>query len=920
MTQDKVALIFQRVKKDESFKRMFFKKLSTTENPYPWFDKLSKEGYLDPQKNNKNPIINDNNYTIPYWYALDYLENVASHLSKKPDKVILDRLVEVIDSIIDFQKEGERIENPNTDYKTIKIIFLLPIERISEKHIDFIQTALASKFSSILLISSELEKTVIPYLIKQGAKEALLKTLKIILNYKTDKAHPFSFLDFKSVIEDYWLSEILQKNGDKIIGICGISLAELLMDIMKDILQKDKNSFSYAVIHTIEDSDQNFLEGNYQLQLVRFLRRTLENLKPPTQEHMLQDFLKSESLIFKRIGIHVVSYFYLEYNQLFWQWKGNPLEDYVLKHEIYQLILLNKKKIVDAEVDTFLGWVESIKLSATKDAPEGSPQYLAIDAYAKLEWLSALDGIYSEKVSLLIEKYSKFYKGKIEHPGYLLWTSPVQVSIGAPEVFPPEVIAKSNSDLIQYILAYKPKEPSFYQTRADILYSFNGIVRENPDKFASDINPFLNLDFRFQESLISGFTDAWRKNKQFPLLSVLEFLNEITSSQRYNDDKSQEKNFFTKSIADFIFEGTRDEKHVFDDDFLPLCESILLRLTANAYPTVTSDTTDVHTAVLNSPLGILYYALITYSLRFAKVNNKNKEEKWVNSIKAYYQSIIESTRTIEFEESLGTFLPQLYYLDKQWTISNINKLFPKENQAMWKFGFSSYLFHSTTLSKDLYCLLKENGHYKKALESVEKYSFEKLPQHICIAYLNDLENLEKGSLLTDLITGSNVSYLMEFVNFFWHLRGKLDEKMKGKVKPAWGAIISHISNVAEKDKYRGILAHLAYWLILVEDIDEDIANWMKFSNKYIDDVGSMFYVEYLNNHVSKNPEQVADIFYDLLSNANYFPYIEKEEVIALVNSLYERGQKEKANRICNIYLSKGFEFLRNLYERNNPKA
>jgi hypothetical protein len=144
--------------------------------------------------------------------------------------------------------------------------------------------------------------------------------------------------------------------------------------------------------------------------------------------------------------------------------------------------------------------------------------------------------------------------------------------------------------------------------------------------------------------------------------------------------------------------------------------------------------------------------------------------------------------------------------------------------------------------------------------------------------------------------------------------------MKGKVKPVWGAIISHISSIEEKDKYRDVLAHLSYWLILVDDIDGDIVNWMKYSNKYMNDVGSMFYVEYLNNHVAKNPEQVAEIFYDLLSNSKYFPYIKPGEVIALVTSLFERGQKEKTNRICNAYLSKGFEFLRTVYEKNNPKS
>jgi len=130
--QEKVTRIFQEVERNEAFKRMFFKKLSETENPIPWFEELRKRGNLDPS-NNKNPKMDGNNYTVPYWQVLGYLENLAKHITEKPEEIILEKLIDLINSIIEYKENDQRIENPHTDWMIIKTIFKLPIEKIVAK-------------------------------------------------------------------------------------------------------------------------------------------------------------------------------------------------------------------------------------------------------------------------------------------------------------------------------------------------------------------------------------------------------------------------------------------------------------------------------------------------------------------------------------------------------------------------------------------------------------------------------------------------------------------------------------------------------------------------------------------------------------------------------------------------------------------
>ena len=45
--------------------------------------------------------------------------------------------------------------------------------------------------------------------------------------------------------------------------------------------------------------------------------------------------------------------------------------------------------------------------------------------------------------------------------------------------------------------------------------------------------------------------------------------------------------------------------------------------------------------------------------------------------------------------------------------------------------------------------------------------------------------------------------------------------------------------------------------------------------------------------------------------------IKQEDIIAIVQTLYDSKNKETADRICNVYRLKGFEFLSKTYEKNN---
>ena len=46
------------------------------------------------------------------------------------------------------------------------------------------------------------------------------------------------------------------------------------------------------------------------------------------------------------------------------------------------------------------------------------------------------------------------------------------------------------------------------------------------------------------------------------------------------------------------------------------------------------------------------------------------------------------------------------------------------------------------------------------------------------------------------------------------------------------------------------------------------------------------------------------------------PEYKAEDIQQLVEILYDKGEKETANRVCTLYLSKGITFLQQIYEKH----
>lgn len=925
MSTDKITKTLQRIKNDKNLENHFFKKLTVASKPLEWLVPLRDAGYFDPAKNPRpKETPNKKGYYIPHWNILDALDNMAAKNEENPNDEVSKMLLEIVDGIITYRENGERIDNYRTDWKLLETISHFPIKYISAQHIQFIKDALRPSIGTSLL-DHEIGKLFLPKLIREGARDLIIELLDVILHYsKSDREY---IREYISVFDPYYLKKALDKNKKGISEICAVEAANVAITKMQEILREDKSQFNCVWIPAIEDHEQTSFPDKYECQLVHFVRDMLEAADPKEIEPIVKDMLVEEHDIFKRLAYHLINHHYDTLSPLLWSVPYNPLNTLTI-HELYELFKAHCKSFDETQIETILNWTETQDFYFSDEVSGVAEKEEKIKAYYRKEWLLALLDTGNEEVKRRYEAYNSINDATIEHPGFHYWSLGAGFVQDVSPIDEDEFKKKPNDEIAMYINSYKEEDLTSWEgfTRVNLASSVRKFVSNDPVRFSTDLTPFLSVPRKYQHEFLRGFEEAWRNNKDFDWNELLPFMKKLIEdgsfwSEEKKEGKYDYNRWIADTIADLIQEGTKNDKHAFSPDLLPIAEQIILLLLKNVKSDM-SMMSDLVTSVLNSSKGKVFMAAINYSLRYARLYCRDKEARWVESIKSEFTERLNKTKEpgLEFSIVIGQYLPYLNYLDKQWVVSNFNRIFDLESEKHWEAAFIGFIVMTSTVYEEIYRLLRNNGHYEKGLSCSfgDKHAADKLVQNITIGYLAGWDDLaDADGLLRKLFETDNTEYISELVTFMGTFRDRDDEKLRRKIKPLWKAIIEKVAPNLEKDEYRIIASNLGKWLSLVDTIDDDVYEWLQISVGTIEENwNSGFFIEYLRKHVIKTPTMVGNLYLKML-NAGTYPDYKKEDIIAIVQALYDLNEKQSAIRICNIYFSKGFEFLRETFEKLN---
>ena len=931
--------LFSIISNDNSATDYFLRKLTSTN----WFYSLKVREFFAPQEAPSPKLADQGGYFVPEWNILPYLERVSQQVNNFGNERYIDELLTIIREVSNHRDiDGRPIDNYRTWYYFVKILVNLPNEKITEEVINLIPIWLDSKFDTSVP-GSEITTKLLPKFLTDSPED-IKKAEKIIESITAIKTHAFSeerakILGEKEekrlVVDPYWLKEVFDKYSE-IIGVrCSKRVIEDLADKIRSLLKRNEDgtyeSFYEEPDHTINDP----------LRMLTFILKRVLLAKAKTNvdtaNGILRDFLKNKYLYFPKMAIYIIGQDIDHYGPLFWEILESQIGVLIMGNALYfgdelKYLLKNLKQLSDKQKNILENKIEQgIKRHAPK---EDTKRYFALvkqEIYEALSHDPYFKGLYEEMKKITnIDTELHPAIGKVR----------ARWGPGPPPLTKEEILRMPNKELAEFLSAFKTKDSWQGPTVGGLSDTLKEAVKTDPNKFADNLEPLEYAGFIYIYTILDGLKEAYKEKKNFSWGKVFDFITRyIKKDQFWKDEYIVEKGEWLGGadhelvigiIAELIEDGTRDDSWAFAEEHFGRAKEIIFYLLRE--PEKDEEITDYVTHTLNTPCGKLISSLVNLALRIARVNDKKgikNEPRWSEEYRNKFDEIL-GKKIIQAYTSLGRFLPNLYYLDKNWVADKVEQVSTKKGSKYWQAFMDGYLSIGTVYD-DLYELMRAHYQYGLSYDFKDKRNREHFIQHICIGYLRGREKLnDPNSLFEKMIDAWKPDEINEIIGFFWMQRDIViessdeNEKMKDKIIDFWRMLYTKYKGKDEESLTKEdnkIISSLSKLAAFLSKIDIEFYEWLMLSAPYVrEGFNSPFFIECLDELKNKGDgkeaaKYISEIYLKMLEKIT--PDFDKKHICSIIEFLYNSGAQENANKICNIYGSRGYEFLRDIFEKYN---
>jgi len=928
----KVPVVLDVIEKDAYLKDYFFKKVTSLK----WFSALMP---LLRYEFNPSPVLTDDKkglFSIPFWSALIYLEKISKVSSKRDNKKYAEELIAILREVtIPKDDSNKRVDNYRTWHIFSKILANLPTDIISLDDIDLIEYWLDSKFGSGLA-EREIGRNLLPKLLG-GGSEDIKKAIRIIEIVTRSKG------EGKTLMDSYELEELFKKNWESLGKQCGSKVLSIIQSRLEDdnVLSQKDDAYGYVWRSAIEEHEQNTSRHEPRHVLISGLRDVfLSYSQKEKNAKILKMLWKSSCFAVKRVVIFVI-------NQQFdkvhcGKFLKDNIPDVFLEpnyhHETFEMIKSNFPQLSKQMQAAIISTVDNLTREWREDMLQEERDELT--AHIRRRWLHAIK-LSGYQLSDDLQKKYNLFQYNPEHPEFLSYHGPV--TWGTEQLFGVADLIEGRNvkDIVFFLNEFKAKNrfnEIGYEEAGQVLKQ---AIKANQQFFENDLKEFLNSRFVYQYYALQAFEELWNEKKPIDWQKVFQFLKEILDSEKLWENETEERTigfYFRKDwipslIARLIQAGVKDDEWPMPDTYLPEARKILEKLLDKIKPSAKGTDTDALTEAINSPKGHAIEAYFNYALRECRILTANYEKQGVAERRAFWDEIkpifdkeLDKTKNANFEFSalVGRYLPNLYYLSKDWVEENINKIFSVETkfEKNWRCAISGYSYVNTVYTV-IYRLLKDNGHFKRVLDSTFENSNirERVIENIAISYLRGEEDLQgENSLMANIIEGWEPQDICSVIDLFWSHR-EVDFKSgeDKRILAFWEYCYGKIKG--NEDANRDVLSNLNLLAVFLKQIDSKAKakakakDWLIQSVPYVEERHhSYFFLESLNRLADASPKEVGEV-YEAMLDANVLPLYEEGNIKSIVEKIYKAKERSLANKICDRYMRSGAEFLKDLYEK-----
>jgi len=917
------------LKEGPEYQGYFFNRLEG----FDLFALLNQEGYFHSRNNPVSIESKDNKglFTIPFWPALIYLEKVSKEAAKSENKKYAEALMDILREVTKPDHDpSKRSDNYRTWYIFSKIMANLPTDVIGLGDIDLIEYWLDSKFDSGL-VGHEIGRNLLPKLLNGGGDDfkKAERLIEIITEPKGQKA---TLMDFDE------LDELFKKNGSVLGQRCGNEIIPILQNRLESeliISQKDE-AYSYIWRSAIEDHEQNTSRREPRYALISGLRDVLAAYAQ-TQDatNVLKNLWRSSRLAVRRVVLYTLNKYFDRYRDLCQELIKDDTPNIFLEsnyhHELYGLIIHQFANFSAQTQDALIKVLDDLKGKWREGT--SSQEQTQLNMRMRQRWYYAIKQA-GYSISKDFETKYNLGKYKPEHPDFLSYHGPV--TWGTEQLFSVgDLMAKESvKEIVVFLNKFEGKNrfnEIGYEEAGKVLKQ---AIKANQQFFENDLKEFLDSRFVYQYYALQAFEELWNEKKPIDWQKVIQFLKEIVNSDKLWEKETEERTigfYFRKDwipslIARSIQVGVKDDEWPMPNTYLPEARKILEKLLEKIEPSAKGTDSDALTEAINSPKGHVIEAYFDYALRECRILAAKHEKQgaaerrtfW-DEIKTIFDKELDKTKNTNFEFSAlaGSYLPNLYYLSKEWVEANINKIFPvnPEWEKNWRCAISGYSYVNTVYTV-IYRLLKDNGHLRRVLDSsFDKSNIrERIIENIAISYLRGEEDLQgENSLMVCILEKWQSQDICSVIDLFWSHR-EVDFKSgeDKRILSFWEYCYSKIKG--NEYANREILSDLNLLAVFLKQIDAKSKDWLIQSAPYVEERHhGYFFLESLDMLADTNPKEVAEAYVAMLKRA--MPLYEETNISSIVEKIFKANEKTLAIQICDHYIKEGPEFLRGLYDK-----
>ncbi len=957
--RDTVDTAVLELLKKESIAIYFFDKLKSPR----WFEVLNNKGYFDPQYNPKPILIKEkNSYQIPRWKVLPYLEKVAENT-----RILDQELLQIIMDVSRYKDtEGKHTDNYLTWASFTKILTFIPLSTVP---IELFTKAMPVWFTSqfdFTLPGADLLRDLLPAYLNQTEtpedREKVEQLVLVVLALKPFKKVNSVFgesIETETVIDSFRLEEsLIEDNTAALIAqkCTNTVILTLASELCKFFTQKFEGPEDYSYIWLSNLNHETTIHSHDGEQTLAVILRklVLEKAKhsPVEGKELLKEFLSDQypHYLFKRLALVLIN--------KFWDAYGSYLDTILKTHPEYFNISSLQTELSSLLKNNSLKLTEKQKVQIFAVIDKGPTRYIPKDNEEKYinswkqNWYKVLDEI---------SEFKKEYEELKKITGLDI-TPEDREEVGAfkdldleQKVIPiEEFLQKTNEEIVEKI----NKEGDSHDLIDRIYRDFVSAIVTNPFKFTSNLQPFEIKNYKLLSSLYKGITESW-KNKESSWKTqkdtmwgdIVSFTKEhLTDETLWNTSKKEQRSHDSNykwalyEIATLIQEGCRTDSWAFPEELHDSIEDILILLFKRSQKEIITYEKDAVLQAANSSYGKTLEALIFLGLREARLSDKKqegKQSKWSNSLRTSFDTAL-TNKEREAYTLLGQYMHNIHYIDSHWIQEKASSIYTLKKKNIFMSFMSGYLF-SGKVHEKLYKRLAPA--YKRALTSLvqEKYTHERLIQHIAVGYLRGYDTIEQGSFIDILFNQPRKQVsnnIHDIAEFFWHQRAYIleekpltEEQIAGKerVLDFWQYAANYYhKNTARSKTDKKALSELSKLTIYLDTLDKKFYDILSLSAPYVtDDFNSPYFLEYLhellkNNRTTEVGLYIGTLFYEMLkNNIGVPPDYNWTHIDGIVSFLYTLGKedvlvKQIANNICIHYAEKYNNYgLRNQYEKNN---